>query len=91
MRMACDETWMQDFQEFISFWEKEVDVLKERKLDSEECCEIADLFHRDRDLLLCRRPTTMFEEEIISRLEPLANKLDASLAMALCSIKFDDS
>ncbi|MFH1101275.1 MAG: hypothetical protein V1726_04485 [Methanobacteriota archaeon] len=90
MITGSDETWMQDLQEFISYWEKEVDVLKERKLDSEECCEIADLFHRDRDLLLCRRPTNVFEEEVVSRLLPLTSKLDVSLAMALCSIKLKD-
>jgi len=78
---------MQDLREFLMYWEREVDMLKEKQLDSEECSEIADLFHRDRDLLLCRRPLGVAEDDIASRLQPLAGKLDASLAMALCSMR----
>jgi len=85
MMPVNEKEWTHDLQDFIQYWEKEVDELKERKVNSDECCEIVELFHRDRDLLLSRRPSAFTDEDVIVQIEPIANKLDVSLAMALCS------
>lgn len=81
------EAWATDFEEFMAYWVKAVDVLKEKHLGSEECTEITLLFHRDRDLLLCTRPSNISDDDLVSKLQPLEQKLDASLAIALTSMR----
>ena len=91
MEENVEETWMRELQEFISHWENEVNSIQEQQLDSRECSNIVEHFQRERDLLLCKKPVGISDEHSVIRLEPLANKLDASLAMALCSIKKRES
>jgi len=87
MGLSAEEIWAHELIEFIQYWEKELDALKEKKLDSDECSEIMDLFHRDRDLLLCRKPLGFVEDGVMMQLTPLSVRLDASLAIALCSTR----
>lgn len=84
MESDRQQAWVKDLHNFILYWEKEVDTLKEKKINPNACNEIVEVFHRDRDMLLCRRPSDVSDEIIISQLSPLASKLDSSLAMALC-------
>jgi len=86
MELTDEEKWSLDLQQFISHWEKEVDGLQEKQLDSDECGEIVEQFHKTKDMLLCQRPVNLTDDNVLSKLEPLTNKLDNSLAMALCSI-----
>jgi hypothetical protein len=83
--------WNHDLQDFIAYWNQELDNIRRRRVDSNECVEIMDTFHKNMDYLLLRRPAEIIEDEYIGQLQPLLNKLDASLAMALCSMKFETS
>ena len=87
MESTSAEEWTKDFQNFLEYWLNEVDVLKEKHLGSEECYQISDLFQRDRNILLCMRPTSISDDELVSKLQPLTQKLDTSLAIALCSMR----
>jgi len=85
------QEWIHDLQDFISYWNQELDDISRRKVDSDECSEIMDSFHKNMDFLLLRRPADIVEEDFIGQLRPLLNKLDSSLAMALCSVKFENT
>ena len=85
MESSSEENWVKDLHEFVSHWEEKVANIKEKRLGSQECTEIADLFQKDQEVLLSRRPVGVSDDHVFVKLQPLANKLDASLAMALCS------
>jgi hypothetical protein len=85
MDLNVEDNWVKDLHEFISLWEHEINNIRNMRLNSDECSEIMEIFHRDMDLLLCRRPVG-FLDDIVSKLEPLSNELDTSLAMALSGV-----
>ena len=74
------ENWKNEFENFISHWEKEVEILKGRTLDLDECCRISDLFRKDRDGLLINKPLEL-SDEIFLKFDQLDNKLCSALAM----------
>jgi hypothetical protein len=82
-----EEVWVKDVCEFISHWEHEVDSLRQQQVDVRQCREIVDVFQREKDLLLCRKPVSVSDQSVMTRLTPLSSKLDTSLAMALCSTR----
>ena len=87
--MSFDENseriWLDELERFIFHWEKETETIKERALDPNECSKITDVFHRDSDGLLVRRPVSIADEEIFTRLEQLDGKLNSVLAMVCTS------
>jgi len=80
-----EENWLDELEKFISHWERETETIKERTLDPEECNKISDVFHRDSDGLLVRRPVGISDDEIFTRLERLDGKLSSALAMVCAS------
>ena len=90
MNMETDnkQHWLEELEQFITHWEQETELLKEKQLDLNECDEITDVFHRNSDGLLVRRPVEISDEEIFTRLEQLDNKLGSVLAMACTSSEF---
>ena len=89
MNISDDVDWINDLHEFISHWEHEVESIEDRQLDERECNIIAERFQKDKDILLCRRPVGVSDEQI-TRLEPLTSRLNVSLAQALCNVKLDN-
>lgn len=87
MNMDADveRNWLDELEEFISHWERESEIIKERTLDPEECSKISDVFHRNSDGLLMRRPVGISDDEIFTRLERLDGKLSSALAMVCTS------
>ena len=87
MNMDADveRNWLDELEKFISHWERETETIKERTLDPEECNKISDVFHRDSDGLLVRRPVGISDDEIYTRLEKLDGKLNSTLAMVCTS------
>jgi len=82
MDVDLGQIWMKEFYDFVSHWEKEIDSLKSMKINPEECNLICESFHKDKNMLLCRKPSSFNDDELISKLNPLVNKLDSCLAMA---------
>ena len=80
-----EKTWLDEFERFISHWEQETEDLKGRMLDHQECNSITDIFHRDSDGLLVRRPVEISDKEILTRLERLDGQLSSVLAMVCTS------
>lgn len=85
MESDIERDWLVELEKFISHWEQETETIKERILDPEECGKITDIFHRDSDGLLVRRPVDISDEEIFTRLEQLDNRLGSALAMVCTS------
>jgi len=87
MNMDADveRNWLDELEKFISHWERESEIIKERTLDPEECSKISDVFHRDSDGFLMRRPVGISDDEIFTRLERLDGKLSSALAMVCAS------
>ena len=85
MESDIERDWFNELEKFISHWEQETKTIKERTLDPNECSEITDVFHRDSDGLLVRRPVGISDEEIFTRLERLDGKLGSALAMVCTS------
>ena len=85
MEANVERNWWDELEEFISHWERESEIIKERTLDHEECNRISDVFHRDSDGLLVRRPVGISDDEIFTRLERLDGKLSSTLAMVCVS------
>ncbi|GAH03084.1 unnamed protein product [marine sediment metagenome] len=85
MELDVERDWLDELEKFISRWESETESIKQRTLDPEECGKITDIFHRDSDGLLVRRPVGISDEEIFSRLERLDGKLGSALAMVCIS------
>lgn len=85
MESDIERDWFNELEKFISHWEQETETIKERILDPNECSEITDVFHRDSDGLLVRRPVEISDEEIFTRLERLDSKLSSALAMVCTS------
>jgi len=77
--------WWDEFEKFISRWEGETQSIMEKSLNPEECNKINDIFHRDSDSIMVRRPADISDEEIITRLEELDGRLNSVLAMACTS------
>ena len=77
--------WLDELEKFISHWEQETESIRQRSLDLDECNNITDVFHRDSDGLLVRRPVGISDEEIFTRLERLDDKLGSTLAMVCTS------
>ena len=85
MESDIERDWFNELEKFISHWEQETETIKERTLDPNECSEITDVFHRDSDGLLVRRPVGISDEDIYTRLERLDGKLSSALAMVCTS------
>jgi hypothetical protein len=85
MEVGNKQHWLEELEQFISHWEQEAELLKEKQLDLNECNEITDVFHSNSDGLLVRRPVEISDEEIFTRLERLDGKLGSALAMACAS------
>ena len=87
MSMEVDnkQHWLEELEQFISHWEQETELIKEKQLELDECNEITDVFHRNSDGLLVRRPVEISDEEIFTRLERLDGKLSSALAMVCTS------
>ena len=85
MESDIERDWFNELEKFISHWEQETETIKERILDPNECSETTDVFHRDSDGLLVRRPVEISDEEIFTRLERLGSKLSSALAMVCTS------
>ena len=86
MEMGTKIDWVTDIHAFINHWEREVETIKNQQLDADECNEITKLFQQDKDMLLSKRPVDISDEHALMEIQPLADKLDASLARALCSV-----
>ena len=82
MNMEPDvkKDWLDELENFISHWEQETEIIKDKTLDFEECCRITDVFRDDWDGLLLKRPPGMADDDFL-RLEQLDNKLNSALAM----------
>jgi len=76
-----ERIWRHELEKFISHWERETETIKDRSLDLDECSKISDIFHKDSNGLLVRRPVGISDEEVYTRLEKLDNKLNSALAM----------
>ena len=85
MESDVERNWLDELEKFISHWESETESIKQRTLDPGECGKITDIFHRDSDGLLVRRPVGISDEEIFTRLERLDGKLGSVLAMVCTS------
>lgn len=85
MESDIERDWFNELEKFISHWEQETETIKERTLYPNECSEITDVFHRDSDGLLVRRPVGISDEDIYTRLEKLDNRLGSALAMVCTS------
>ena len=83
--LDVEENWLDELEKFISHWERETETIKERALDPKECNRISDVFHKDSDGLLVRRPVVISDDEIFTRLERLDGKLGSALAMVCTS------
>jgi hypothetical protein len=84
-----EKNWLNEFEKFISHWEEETEKLKVKSLDLEECCKISDVFHKEWDELLIKRPEGI-SNDIILKFERLDNKLSSVLAM-VCSCAEENS
>ncbi len=78
-------SWVDEAKQLIEYWEQATEEIRSRTLNPKECSVISELFHQDSDGLLLRRPVEISDDQIITRLEQLDNKLNTSLAM-VCSI-----
>ena len=85
MELDVERNWLDELEKFISHWESETELIKQRTLYPDECDKISDIFHRDSDGLLVRRPVEISDEEIITRLEKIDGKLGSALAMVCTS------
>lgn len=85
MKVDNKQHWLEELEQFISHWEQETELIKEKQLELDECNEITDVFHRNSDGLLVRRPVEISDEEIFTRLERLDGKLSSALAMVCTS------
>ena len=81
------EKWREEVEHFIAHWEHETESIKQRMLHPDECTKISDLFHKDSDGLLVKRPVVIADNEVFSRLERLDDKLNAALAMSCTTSK----
>jgi len=81
MENDVETLWLHEFESFMSHWEQETESIKERSIDTKECCKISDGFHRDSDGLLARRPVGLSEGTVFSRIDQLDHKLNSALAM----------
>lgn len=79
------QQWTDDVQAFLTYWQQEVVIIKARKLGVVECAEISDHFRNHMNQLLIRRPSGTMHVDVLGEFELLINKLDNSLARALCS------
>lgn len=79
------KNWLNELENFISHWEEETKTIKDQTLDPEECYRISDVFHKDSDGLLVRRPIEISDDEIYTRLEKLDGQLNSALAMSCTS------
>ena len=79
------KNWWNEFEKFISHWEGESQSITEKSLDPNECNKITDIFHRDSNGLMVRRPVDIPDEKIQTRLEKLDSRLNSVLAMACTS------
>jgi len=86
MDIEIEKHWLEELESFISHWEQETEMIREKALPPDECVKISDVFKRDSDGLLVRRPVGVTDHTVMSRLEALDNKLTTTLAMA-CSVK----
>ena len=80
-----EKSWLNELEKFISHWEQETESIRQRSLDLDECNNITDVFHRDSNGLLVRRPVEISDEEIFTRLERLDGRLNSVLAMVCTS------
>ena len=80
-----EKSWMEELDNFISSWENEVEIIRQKSLDLDQCNTISEMFQKSSNGLLIRRPAGLSDEEIFSRLEQLDNKINSVLAMACCS------
>ncbi|MBU0498224.1 MAG: hypothetical protein KKC68_03090 [Candidatus Thermoplasmatota archaeon] len=78
-------SWLDEAKRFIEYWEQATEEIRSRALNPKECSVISELFHQDSDGLLLRRPVEISDEQIVTRLDQLDNKLNTSLAM-VCSV-----
>ncbi|MEM0493152.1 MAG: hypothetical protein QXS02_04265 [Candidatus Thermoplasmatota archaeon] len=83
MDMDPHQSWIKEFNDFVTYWEREIDSLKNTAIDPDECNVISELFNRDKNILLCKKPSSFTDDEFISHITPLTTKLDVCLAMAL--------
>ncbi len=81
--------WNNEFEKFMTHWEHEAEKLKDTTLDLEGCCKISDVFHKDWDGLLIRKPEEV-SDDILLRIEQLDSKLNSTLAM-VCSCSEENS
>lgn len=82
-----EKSWISEVERFISHWEKENEVIKNRALGPDECYKISTMFHEEEDGLLVIRPVEI-PKDIAPRLKKLSNKLNSTLAM-VCSTQTD--
>lgn len=79
------ENWYAEVEDFFVRWNEEADSIKEKVLDSIECSAITKMYHKNQDDLLLRRPVDLADQTLMRRFEELDNKIQSSLAMALCT------
>ena len=82
MESEVEKIWRLNVENVISRWERETETLKDKTLNPDECHKISDMFHKDTNWLLVRKPAETIDDDIITRLDQLDNKLNSTLAMA---------
>lgn len=75
------DKWLSEVEQFIDYWENATEEIQERALHPDECSDISEMFQKDSDGLLLRRPTDVSDQEILTKLDQLDSKLNSSLAM----------
>jgi len=76
-----EENWINEAEKLILHWERETELIKSRVIDLQECSRISDVFRKECDSLLIRKPVGMTNEEVYTKMEKLGNKLNSTLAM----------
>jgi hypothetical protein len=80
-----EQQWLEEFDHFIFYWEQEAELSKEKQLSLSKCNEITDIFHKNSDGLLIKKPGHITEKEILTRLQQVNEKLNCVLAIACAS------
>ena len=81
--------WLTEVENFFSYQENATAEIRTRSLNPDECNDISEMFQHDSNELLLQRPSHVSDEQVITRLEQLDNRLTTSLAM-VCKVKPTD-
>ena len=81
-----ERNWLNDFEHFLLRWEQETEGIKEKTLDPDECFRISEMFHKDWNGLVIRKPVNV-AGDFFNRFEQLDHKLTTTLAMVCHSSK----